>query len=158
MKQGLLLLLLLSCTVAFSQAKKHAGADPWAGSWKLDTAKSKMHGPAPKEETVTVDAISKDSIKYTIKGTDPEGNAYTVSYDGKAGAASPELVDGKEYAQMTYQMPSSHQLTSESRGIDGSSSTAKITLSKDNRTVTVQEHRKEAKGEEYDQTAVYVRQ
>jgi hypothetical protein len=158
MKQGLLLLLLLSCTVAFSQAKKQAGTDPWAGNWKLDTAKSKIHGPAPKEETVTVDSVNKDSIKYTIKGTDAEGKTYTVSFDGKVGTASAEMVDGKEIAQLTYQMPSSHELTSESRGSDGSSSTAKITLSKDNKTVTVQEHRKDAKGEQHDQTAVYVRQ
>jgi hypothetical protein len=153
----LLLLLLLSCTVAFSQAKQ-AGADPWAGNWKLDTAKSKINGPAPKEETVAVDAISKGSIKYTIKGTDAQGNAYTVSYEGKVGAASPELVDGKETAQLTYQMPSSHELTSQSRGNDGSSSTAKITLAKDNKSVTVQEHGKNAKGEQHDQTMVYVRQ
>ena len=158
MKQGLLLLLLLSCTVAFSQAKKQAGADPWAGNWKLDTAKSKIHGPAPKEETVTVDAVSKDSIKYTIKGTGADGKAYTVSFDGKAGAASPELVDGKENAQLTYQMPSSHELTSESKGNDGSSSTAKITLSKDNKMVTVHEQGKNAKGEQHEQTMVYARQ
>jgi hypothetical protein len=158
MKQGLLLLLLLSCTVAFSQAKKQAGADPWAGNWKLDTAKSKMHDTAPKEETVTVDAISKDSIKYTIKGTGPDGSSYTVSYDGKVGAPSAEMVDGKEAAQLTYQMPSSHELTSESKGNDGSSSTAKITLSKDNKTVTVHEQGKNAKGEQHDQTMVYARQ
>ena len=157
MKQFLVLILLLSCTAAYSQTKKQAGADPWAGNWKLDTAKSKIQGPAPKEETVTVDAVSKDSIKYTIKGTDAEGKAYTVSYDGKVGTAAPEMVDGKETGQMTYQMPSSHELTAESRGADGSSGTAKVTLSKDNKTVTVQEHRKDAKGER-DQTMVYVRQ
>jgi hypothetical protein len=160
MKHGLLLLLLLSCTVAFSQAKKQAGADPWAGNWKLDTAKSKIHGPAPKEETIVVDAVSKDSIKYTIKGTEADGKAYTISYEGKAGAASPQMVDGKETAQLTYQMPSSHELTLESHGSNGSSTTAtaKITLSKDNKTVTVQEHSKDAKGEQHDQTMVYTRQ
>jgi hypothetical protein len=157
MKLFLVLILLLSCTAAYSQTKKQTGADPWAGNWKLDTAKSKIQSPAPKEETVTVDTINKDSIKYTIKGTDAEGKAYTVSYDGKVGTASPELVDGKEAGQMTYQMPSSHELTVETRGADGSSGTAKITLSKDNKTVTVQEHRKDAKGEQ-DQTMVYVRQ
>ena len=104
-----------------------------------------------------MDSISKDSIKYTIKGTDAEGKPYTVSYDGKAGTAAPEMVDGKETGQMTYQMPSSHELTAESRASDGSSGTAKITLSRDSKTVTVQEHRKDAKGE-HDQTMVYVRQ
>ena len=158
MKQSLLLFLLLSCTLAFGQAKKTAGADPWAGTWKLDTAKSKFHASTPKEETVTVDAVTKESIKYSIKGTDAEGKDYTVTYDGKPGTASPVMVNGNEVEQLTYAMPSSHELNSTSKGSDGSSGTAKITLSKDNKTTTVHEHHKDAKGGEYDETAVYVRQ
>jgi hypothetical protein len=158
MKQFLVLILLLSCTAAYSQTKKQAGADPWAGNFKLDTAKSTFHGPAPKEEAVTVDAATKDSVKYTIKGTDAEGKPYTVTYEGKAGTASPQMSDGKEVAQITYQMPSSHEFTSESRGTDGSSGKAIVTLSRDNKTITVKEHSKDAKGAEHDQTAVYVRQ
>lgn len=156
MKQYLVLFLLLSCTVAFSQKQKQAGADPWAGTYKLDTAKSKFHGAAPKEETVVVDSATKDSVKYTIKGTDAQGNAYTISYDGKVGSASPASMDGKEVSQITYHMPSAHEFTTESHGSDGSG-TGKITLSRDNKTITVHEHMKGAQGE-YDQTTVYVRQ
>lgn len=156
MKQYLVLFLLLSCTFAFSQKQKQAGADPWAGTYKLDTAKSKFHGPAPKEETVVVDAATKDSVKYTIKGKDAQGNPYTLSYDGKVGTASPQSMDGKEVAQVTYQMPSPHEFTSESHGSEGSG-TGKVTLSRDNKTITVHEHMKSAQGE-YDETAVYVRQ
>lgn len=157
MKHCLVLTLLLACTIAFSQTKKTAGADPWVGTWKLDTAKSKLHPPVPKEESVTVDAMSKDAIKYTIKGTDAEGKAYTVSFDGKMGAASPQTVDGKEVAQVTYHMPSPHVLTAVSHGSDGSTGTIKITLSQDGKTATLHEHNKTAQGE-YDETGVYVRQ
>ncbi|HKD82355.1 MAG TPA: hypothetical protein VKH81_21880 [Candidatus Angelobacter sp.] len=157
MKRFLVLILLLACTLAFSQAKKTTAADPWAGTFKLDTAKSKMHPPAPKEETVTVDAASKDSVKYTINGTGDDGSPYSVTFDGKAGTASPQMANGKEVAQITYQMPNSHEFTSTSKAADGSSSTAKITLSKDGKTITVQEHNKSSAGE-FDQTAVYVRQ
>ena len=48
MKQFLVLILLLSCTAAYSQTKKQAGADPWAGNWKLDTAKSKIQAACSK--------------------------------------------------------------------------------------------------------------
>ncbi len=157
MKQCLLLLLLLSCTAAFTQPGKPTGADPWAGTWKLDTAKSKLHAPAPKEETVTVDSANKNSVKYTIKGTDPEGKPYTVTYDGKVGTPAAELVDGKEAGKLTYQMPSSHEFKSESHSTDGAMGTATITLSRDGKTITVKEHRKDARGE-FDQTAVYVRE
>jgi hypothetical protein len=154
----MILLLLLSCTFAFSQAKKQTGADPWAGTYKLDTAKSKFQMPAPKEETVTVDAANKDSVKYTIKGTDAQDKPYTVTYDGKPGTPTAVMVDGKEDAQVTYQMPSSHEFTSTSRGTDGSSGTATITLSKDNKTITVREHSKDAKGAAHEQTLIYLRE
>jgi hypothetical protein len=157
-KRFLVLLLLLNAAFAFSQTKKQSGTDPWAGTYKLDTARSKFSGPAPKEETVTVDAASKDSVKYTITGTDSDNKPYTISYDGKVGTPSSQTADGKEVAQITYQMPSSHQFTSESKGSDGGSGSATITLSRDNKTITVREHSKDAKGAAHEQTTVYTRQ
>jgi hypothetical protein len=157
MKQCLLLFLLVSCTVAYSQNRRQPAPDPWAGTWKLDLTKSKLHPPAPKEETVTVDSITTKLIKYTIKGTDAQGKDYTVTYSGKPGAASPEMVDGKEMSKVTYHLPAPHELNAVSRGSDGSTSNIKIILSKDAKTTTLHEHRKDAKGV-HDQTAVYVRQ
>ena len=157
MTKRTILFLLLSCILALSQAKKSTSADPWAGTYKLDTAKSKFHNPAPKEETATVDAVTKNSVKYTLKGTDAEGKPYTVTYDGKPGTPAPVMVDGKEMATLTYHMPSTHQLTSEEKGSDGSTSTGKINLSQNNKTVTVQIHHKDAKNE-YDETVIYTRQ
>jgi hypothetical protein len=157
-KRFMVVFLLLSCTVAFSQKKKQAGNDPWAGTYKLDTAQSKIGGPAPQQETVTVTSATKNSVKYTISGKDPQGNSYTMNFDGKVGTASPQMEEGKEIAQITYQMPSSHQFTSQGHGTDGSSSTGTVTLSQDNKTITVREHSKDPKGAEHDQTMVYVRQ
>jgi hypothetical protein len=157
-KRSLVVFLLLSCAVAFSQKKTQAGTGPWVGTFKLDVAKSKISGPAPQEETVSVSSATKNSIKYTIGGKDAQGNSYTMNYAGKVGTASPQMAEGKEIAQITYQMPSSHQFTSQGHGSDGSTSTGTITLSNDNKTITVQEHSKDPKGSERDQTMVYVRQ
>jgi hypothetical protein len=154
----MILFLLLNCTLAFSQKKTQAARDSWAGTYKLDIAKSKPSGQAPQEETVAVASATKDSIQYTISGKDAQGNSYTMNYRGKAGTAAPQMAEGKKIADITYQMPSSHQFTSQGRGTDGSSSTGTITLSQDGKTITVQEHNKEAKGAESDQTMVYVRQ
>jgi hypothetical protein len=158
MKQCVVLLLLLACAVAYGQTKKQTGGDPWKGTYRLDTSKSNFSGPAPKEELVTVDSATKDAVKYTIKGKDAQGNSYTLNYDGKVGKASPQMLEGKEVAQVTYQMPSSHEFTSEARGGDGTASNGKVSLSKDNKTITVQEHIKDAQGGTHEQTAVYVRQ
>ena len=172
MKRLLVLVLLLSCTVAFSQnaygqTKKQGGtssahstnpADILVGNYKLDTAQSKISGQPPKEETVAVSAASKDSIKYTIQGKDAQGNSYTMNFEGKVGTAAPQMAEGKKIADITYQMPSSHQFTSQGHGTDGSSSTGTITLSQDSKTITVREHSKDPKGARQDHTIVYVKQ
>jgi uncharacterized FAD-dependent dehydrogenase len=161
-KRFLVLFVLLSCTVAFSQKKKQAGAganaNPWIGNFKLDIAQSKISGQPPQQETVAVSAADKESVKYTIQGKDAQGNSYTTNYSGKVGKASPQMAEGKKIADITYQMPSSHQFTSQGHGTDGSTSTGTITLAKDNKTITVREHSKDPKGAEQDQTMVYVRQ
>lgn len=158
MKPCMTLLLLLSCTFAFNQTKKQTGADPWAGTYKMDAAKSKFPGPSPKEETLTVDAANKDSVKYTIQGTDAQGKNYTATYDGKPGTASTVMLDGKEEAQITYQMPSARKFTYITRASEGGSSTGTVTLSNDTRTITVREHVKDTKGAEHEQSIVYNRQ
>jgi hypothetical protein len=166
-KRLLVLVLLLSCTVAFGQKKKQGDTNPanstnpaniWVGNYKLDIAQSKMAGQPPQQETVAVSAASKQSIKYTIQGKDAQGNSYTMNFDGKVGTPAPQMAEGKKIADITYQMPSSHQFTSQGHGTDGSSSTGTITLSQDNKTITVREHSKDPKGAEQDQTMVYVRQ
>jgi hypothetical protein len=154
----LLLFLLLNFTVSYSQTKKETGADPWAGTFKLDTAKSKFAMAAPKEETVTVDAATKESVKYSIKGTDAQGKSYTVTFDGKPGTASPQMVDGNNAGEVTYTMLAARSFSSRMKGSDGSSSAGTVTLSKDGKTITVHETTKDAKGASHAQTAVYDRQ
>jgi hypothetical protein len=153
----LVLCLLLSSTVAFSQKKKQA-ADHWPGTYKLDVAQSQISGQGPAEETVVVSSATKASIKYTIQGKDAQGNSYTMNFEGKVGTAAPQMAEGKKIADITYQMPSPNQFTSQGRGADGSTSTGTITLAKDNKTITVHEHSKDPAGAERDQTMVYVRQ
>jgi len=158
MKTFLLLFLLLSCTVAFSQKKTAAATDPWVGGFKLDLSKAKFSGPAPREEIISVASARKDSIKYTVAGKDINGDSYTINYEGKADAESTEMMEGRPIAQITYHMASSHEFTSVGRGTDGSTSSGTVTLSQDGKTITVHQHNKTAQGAEQDQTIVYLRQ
>ena len=158
MKRSLVLFLALSCIIAYAQKKKSDSSDPWKGTYKLDLLQSKFSGTAPKEELVTVDSATKQSVKYTIQGTDAQGNSYTLSYDGKVGTPAPQMMNGKEVAQTTYQMPSPRKFTSAAKGADGTSSTGTVTLSPDNKTITVVEQLKDSKGASQEQKAVYVRQ
>src|SRR5260370_7298211 len=71
-------------TVAFGQGS----SDPWAGTWKFDAAKSKLHGPAPKEETVTSQAAGPggQTAKYSIHGPPADRSAMPAAHHGKPSA------------------------------------------------------------------------
>jgi len=62
-------------------------ADNFIGTWKLNVAKSKFSGAAPKELTVTFEKAGATGVKITAKGTAGDGSAinsvYTPTYDGK---------------------------------------------------------------------------
>jgi len=161
-KRFVLLLLAFACTLVFSEnafsQKKGSTADPWAGTFKLDLSKSKFGGPSPKEETATVASATKDSIKYSIAGTDVNGNPYNLSFDGKADTAGQQMMNGQAVATITYHMPSPREFTSNSKGSDGSTGTGTVTLSKDGKTITVHDKNKNAQGGEQENTIIYVRQ
>src|SRR5258705_13788504 len=68
-------------TVAFA-------ADSNIGTWKMNPAKSKFSpGPAPKSQTLKIEAWGPDGVKYTADGVDAEGKAshweMQAKYDGK---------------------------------------------------------------------------
>ena len=138
--------------------KKPATSDPWAGTWKLDLAKTKLHGPAPKEETITSSGSADGVVKYSISGTAADGKPIDESYDGKSdGKPYPFLAGGQKVADISYHRDSDHQYSSQGTAADGSTSLAKVTLSKNGKTMTVQEHVKSNQGE-FDQTIVYNKQ
>ena len=155
MKKLTLLALALTGALAFGQA-----ADPWAGTWKFDAAKSKLNGPAPKEEIVTSQATGPDrlTVKYSISGTAADGTPINQTFDGKAdGQPYPVMAGGEEMAKITYHRDSVNQYTSYGVSPDGTTTTGTVTLSKDGKTITVQEHVKGPQGE-FDQTIVYDKQ
>lgn len=150
------LCLVLVWSLAFAQDKK-AAADPWAGQWKLDTSKSKFHNPGPKEETLTVDAASNDAIKYSMKGTGPDGSPYTEAYEGKPdGKQYPLTRNGQEVAKISYHRNSDHNSTGKAAVVDGSTFTEDVTLAKDGKTITVKQHHTTKAGA-YDDLIVFTR-
>ena len=61
--------------------------NPFVGTWKLNTAKSKYEpGPAPKSQTRTIVAEG-DGAMYRFEGVGADGNpvaySFTSNYDGK---------------------------------------------------------------------------
>lgn len=166
MKKLTLFLVVFACTLALnaqqakqSQASPKSGsqpADPWAGTWKLNLAKSKFHGPAPKEETIKIEAGGANAVKYAVTGTGTDGKQYTETYDGKPDAAAPLMFNGQEIGKITYHSISSHKTAAEGQMADGASVTEDITLAANGKSFTVKAHTKDAKSE-YDQIMVFTK-
>ncbi len=164
--------LLFGCSVAFAQAAKKTPApapapatttatattpavDPWVGKWKLDIAKSKFHGPAPKEETLTVDAANKTAVKYSTKGTGADGAPYTESYDGKPDGKEYSLLrNGQPVARISYHRNTPHNSTGHGGTADGATFVESVTLSNDGKTITVKQHFT-TKDSEFDNIVVF---
>jgi hypothetical protein len=160
MKKASVLIVLLTFVLAFGQDNKDKknNNDHWAGTWKLDLSKSKLHPPSPKDETVKVESSDLDTIKYTTTGTDAEGKQFTENFDGKAdGKSYPLTINGEEMGQITYKRLSDHRYASRASMHDGTTSTGVVTLSKDNKKITITEHVKTPKGD-FDETIIFTKQ
>ncbi len=63
-------------------------ADPWAGTWKLNPAKSKAPGGRlPHPSSTNIIEIEGDTLRMVVHQTDTAGNPqhmeYTAAFDGK---------------------------------------------------------------------------
>jgi hypothetical protein len=74
------------------------------GTWKLNLAKSKFSpGPAPKSETLTVEAQG-DGARYSFEGVAADGGritcSFTTNYDGKDSPTSGVCANGGDTAAL----------------------------------------------------------
>jgi len=63
-----------------------AETDPFVGTWKLNVAKSKFDGPAPKSSVVTITTVGdkRKMAVHTVPAEGPESNTEsTTAEDGK---------------------------------------------------------------------------
>jgi hypothetical protein len=147
---------LVAFVLAFDSVVQ--AADNQAGIWKLNIAKSKYSpGPAPKEGTLTIEAIS-NGLKIMIHGTDAEG--HSIHFE-----ASPKF-DGKDYPMTgnpiagMLSMKRTDDYTIESTGKkDGKPvMTVRSVVAKDGKTRTTTQTGKNAKGQAVHNILVYDRQ
>ena len=156
MRVALLLVVLL---VASETARSQPLTAKLAGSWKLNVAKSQLHGPPPQSETGTVEASSTDTTvsKYSVSGTGADGKTFNFSFDGKIdGEHYPIMSDGKQAGKIAWRRTGARQLSGHLIQDDGTTSSSVLTLSADGKVMTIREH-VNAKQGAYDETEVWDR-
>jgi len=155
MRKGFVSLSVLVLAAVF--AGQAAAADNWVGSWKLNATKSYLGSNAIRAQTLKFE-VTADGIKLTSDGTDAEGKpmhgGYTSKFDGKdvpwsgnpmADVAAPKRVDDNSYDNVW-------------KKAGKATVTAKVSVSKDGKTLTVSQTGTDAKGAAVSSVAVYDRQ
>ena len=134
-------------------------ADNNAGTWKLNLAKSKYSpGPAPKSQTLKIEAWGDDGVKYTADGVGGDGKPTHAEFQAK--------YDGKDYPfkgnpdadTLAYKRIDASTLEAILKLKGKQTITAKAMVSKDGKTRTVTQMGKDAQGRNVNIVAVYDKQ
>ena len=133
--------------------------DPWIGTWKLNTAKSKYDpGPAPRSSTLTMTAAN-GAIKQTVETIPassflPSRSELTAKFDGQdapvkgnpnADTSAYKRIDGRTY-EVISKLGGKVTLTS------------RVVISADGKTRTVTQTGVNAQGQKVNNILVYDRQ
>jgi hypothetical protein len=81
-------------------------ADPFVGTWKLNTSMSKYKTGAPsKEQTVTITEKGAD-LDVHIKGTSADGKPYSAHYTKPAKRGTAKVMESPNYDGVMVKRPS----------------------------------------------------
>jgi len=158
MRKNLFVCSLLLGAATWMAGTTASAGDNWVGTWKLNPAQSKLGaGATVRAQTLQFEATPA-GIKLTSVGTDADGKpmkgGYTSKFDGQdvpwagnpsADTASPKRIDDSSYENVWKKGGKAVV-------------TAKVSVSKDGKTLTVTQTGADAKGAAINSVAVYDRQ
>jgi opacity protein-like surface antigen len=149
-------LLITAALVAQTQ-------DPWIGTWKLNVAKSKFSpGPPPKDNVLKIEPAAGGALKHTFDGVNAEGQTTHSERIGK--------FDGVEIPVQNVLPATTNKNTSAFRRLDDHSfevvsrvngkitTTNKVVISADGKTMTQTSSGTNAAGQPTSSMQVYERQ
>ena len=129
--------------------------DPVVGTWELNVAKSKFSpGPAPKSETRTY-VVSGQEIKGTAKGVDSEGKAVAVEWTAVDDGKDRPVTGTADLDMLSMKRIDSHTVESTHKRAGKVVATARRTVSKDGKTLTITTKGTNAKGQPINNVQVF---
>lgn len=149
---------VLMAIVAIATTTTAQGKDAWAGTWKLNVAKSTYSpGPAPKSSTIVIAAVD-GGIKQTVDSVPVTGAAthYTVTakFDGKD-----TPVTGNPNADMqAFKKIDDHSYEVTAKKAGKTTTTSRVVISADGKTRTNTQTGTGVDGKPVKNTLVYERQ
>ena len=144
--------LCLIATTAFA-------ADTNVGTWKLNLSKSKFSpGPAPKSQTLKIEASGTDGVKFTSDGVDGDGKPthyeFSAKYDGKDNAVK----GNPDFDVLAYKRINAGTVEATTKLKGKVMAVTTVVVSADGKTRTLTQKGKDAQGKDVNNTLVYDKQ
>jgi hypothetical protein len=129
------------------------------GTWKMNVAKSKFSpGPAPKSQTLKIEAWGEDGVKYIADGVDGDGKTthweLQAKYDGKFYA----FKGNPDSDMLAYKRIDANTVEARTQRAGKETGKTVIVVSKDGKTRTLTQTGTNAKGEKISNSVVYDKQ
>jgi hypothetical protein len=151
--------LLASCIVELDTGHTQS-EDPWVGTWKVNLEKSTFSpGPKPTNPTTVKVESSAGGVKITMDGMTAEGKPFhTETVAGFDGKDNPVKGANRPNTTVAYKRIDDRTLESQSK-IDGKpTTTVKISVSPDGKTLTATVTGKNADGQAVNSVIVHDKQ
>jgi hypothetical protein len=125
---------LISVVALFAFASTLLAQSPFAGTWKLDSAKTKYTtGEAPKDVTLVIEEQG-DNLQVTATGTNADGSPLSVKYTVPVKGGSGQVQEGP-YTTISSRVVSAN-VRANTYTKDGKTvSSRRVVISKDGKTM-----------------------
>ncbi len=133
--------------------------DPLMGTWKLDVAKSTYKpDPGPKSLTVVIEPASGKGMKVSIEGVAPDDTPIKAGYTSMRDGKDVPVTGSPNYDTAAVTQTSPHEGTIVYKKGGKMVITAKASVAKDGKTMTVDYTGMNPKGQALHNVAHYVKQ
>jgi len=162
---ALSLLLFSACSPAAEETKPaadapaaapEAAANPHAGTWTLNVAKSSYSpGPAPKSQTLKIESWGEDGLTYAADGVAADDKPTHSEFQAKFDGMDYEFKGNPDAETLSYKKIDANTLEATLKRKGAAVITANVVVSADGKTRTVTQTGKDAKGRDLKITSVY---
>jgi hypothetical protein len=136
-----------------------AATDMHVGSWTLNVAKSKYTpGPAPKSQTLKIEAWGADGLTYTSDGIAADDKPTHTEFQAKFDGQDYEFKGNPDADTLSYKQIDANTLEATLKRKGAAALTANVVVSADGKTRTVTQTGKDAQGRPVDIVSVYEKQ
>ena len=135
-----------------------AADSPFAGTWKLNAAKSKLEGSGVGQNGTVQLEVSGNDFKATVQATDPQGLPLNFSYqatlDGKPGT----VTSNPNMDSVSLRRVNDHTLTAEGRKAGKVVFNDRRVVSKNGKTMTINRNGTDPNGKKFHAVLVFEKQ